>query len=397
MTAPAFKLAIVTNDVSGDMLGATLVRALRHRLGDRELQVVAMGGEMLRAEGCELVFSIDELRGWGQGVLLSLFKIRRLLKVRRSLFGTFRAWQPDVFVGIDASDFNLKLAEQLRREGIRTVQYVSPSVWMWRKYRAARVARSVDLLLALYKFEKQYYAGLPLTVEVVGHPLAGSHKPCTVAEARARLGVATDGKWLCLLFGSRDRELDVIGRYFVKIAAACHRQMPQLQFITAAPSARFAEKIKKLWQSHLPQVPLRVEIGKVPQMISACDAVLLCNGTVALEAMFLHRPMVSVYKVGNAVAILLGLLFPHIFIGIGLVGRARPICLPNIMAGRFVVPEFVQYRLKTELAAARVVELLQPGDAAEQQHSQLSQLAADMPTDCSDRAAAAILRLAASG
>ena len=325
----------------------------------------------------------------------SLPLLRRLLRVRAALFTRFCEWRPDVFVGIDASDFNLKLARRLRLAGVRTVQYVSPSVWFWRSRRVHKVASAADMLLALYPFEKRCYDGLPLKVEVVGHPLSDSHKPCAAAQARAELGIAEDGKWLGLLFGSRDRELEAIGADIARIARRCHGKMPGLRFVTAASSPRHADMIKALWQRHGPQAPLHVEAGKVPQVISASDAVLLCNGTVALEALLLQRPMVSLYRVNTAVMLLCGMLSPLVFLKF-MLGRCA-FCLPNIMAGSFIVPEFIQFRLREEPAAGKLLELLQSDEAAQRQLSQLSHLAGEMPTGCPSRAASAVLELASHG
>ena len=395
MSAPSLKLAIVANDPSGDALGASLLRAMRDRLGEGRLEAVGMGGKLMAAQGCKLLYSIDEVQGWGKGLLSSLSLLLRLLRLRASLLARFREWRPDVFVGIDASDFNLRLARRLRLAGVRTVQYVSPSVWFWRGHRARKVASAVDVLLALYPFEKRCYDGLPLQVEVVGHPLADSHKPCAAADARAELGIAADGKWLGLLFGSRDRELDAIGADIARIARRCHDRMPGLRFVTAASSPGHADMIRALWQRHGPPSPLHVEVGKARRVISASDAVLLCNGTVALEALLLRRPMVSLYRMGAGVFLLCGLLAPLAFLKF-LLGR-HAVCLPNIMAGRFIVPEFIQFRLREAAAAEKLLELLQSDEAAQRQLSQLSHLAGEMPTGCPSRAASAVLELAAHG
>ncbi|MGV0005907.1 MAG: lipid-A-disaccharide synthase [Candidatus Porifericomitaceae bacterium WSBS_2022_MAG_OTU9] len=388
MSAASFKLAIVANEHSGDALGASLVEALRRQLGGRQLQVRGMGGELLAAAGCELVYSSDEVRGWAGGFFSSVLMVKRLLAVRKALAADFCQWQPDVFVGVDASDFNLTLARQLRVAGIRTVQYVSPSVWCWRTSRKYKVAKSVHLLLALYSFEKQLYAGLPLKVTVVGHPMADIVKPVDMVEARTGLGLG-EGALLGVMFGSRSRELDQLAVVFAQTAAYCHASLPQLQCITSTVSAEFANRIEDIWRQHAPQVPLRIEQGRTHKVMAACDALLVCNGTVALEATFLQKPMVSAYRLANSIAILF-MLFSPVFILL-LMGR-RWLCLPNIIAGRSVVPEFMQWRARPKAISDAVLGLLRSSKASPQE---LSQLVASMPTNCSDKAAAAVLELVA--
>lgn len=335
------RIGIVAGELSGDQLGAGLIRALRERYPNATFEGV--GGPKMIAEGFTSHYPIDRLAV--MGLIEPLKRLPELLSMRRWLKQHFLAVRPDVFIGIDSPDFNLGLELSLRRAGLKTVHYVSPSVWAWRQGRIHKIARAVDLMLTLLPFEADFYRQHNVPVAFVGHPLAAQLPmvPDTPA-ARATLSLSMDDRVLAVLPGSRGGEVAQLTPYFLKAVRRCQEAIPGLKVvIPAASPARRIQLEALLQQENLADIQLLD--GQSLLAMTAADAVLLTSGTVALEAMLLKKPMVVAYRMGAASYWLLSRMVKTPFIS-----------LPNLLAERAVVPELLQ----DDVTVERLVAELQP-------------------------------------
>lgn len=321
-------IAVIAGEHSGDLLGAGMLRELRQRYPNAEF--VGVGGPLMQAQGLTSLIPMDDLAVMGIAeVLGSLFK---LLRHRRLLVNTFLERRPDIFIGIDAPDFNLPIAKKLKAAGITTIHYVSPSVWAWRQGRIHGIKQAVDHVFCLLPFEKAFYDEHALAATFVGHPLADSIplKWDKIA-ARTELGLAQSTTWLGILPGSRKGEIARMAPLFLKVAAKLLETHPHLQFVTPMISQARAEQFRALQQQLAPDLPLTIIDGASRTTMAACDALLLTSGTVTLEAMLIKRPMVVAYKFNWLSYQLIKRLFKAAFFS-----------LPNLLANHRLVPEFAQ-------------------------------------------------------
>ena len=335
--SPAFVL--VAGESSGDLLGARLIASLRARFP--HARFAGVGGAQMAAAGMQVWYPAERLSV--MGLVEVLRHLPDLLVLRRDVYKRTVHERPDVFIGIDAPDFNLGLERRLRRHGIRTAHYVSPSVWAWREKRAEKIGRSADRVLCLFPMEPPIYARHGVDARFVGHPLADMFalEPDQAA-ARKELGLPPQVPVLALLPGSRLGEIHRLGRDFLGAAALLKRELPALQIVapmaTPACRAAFERLLSDPGLSALsPQPsalsPLHILDGNAHTAMIAADAVLLASGTAALEAMLAKRPMVVAYRVAAltyALVRMFGLL------------RTSVYSLPNILAGRQIVPELMQ-------------------------------------------------------
>jgi lipid-A-disaccharide synthase len=326
------RFVLVAGEASGDLLGAGLIDALRERFPAAEF--AGIGGERMIAAGLVSWHPLERLSV--MGLVEVLRHLPGLLAIRRDVLRRTLAWRPDAFVGIDAPDFNLGLERRLKRAGVRTVHYVSPSVWAWREKRAQKIGRSADRVLCLFPMEPPIYARHGGDARFVGHPLADAMPldPDRGA-ARAALGLAPDAPVLALLPGSRLGEIARLGRDFIETARLLAREVPGLQVVApmANPACRAA------FAALLAQAPadaaalVRTIDGRAHDAMVAADAILLASGTATLEAMLAKRPMVVAYRIAP--------LTYRIVKGLGLLKVDR-YALPNVLAGRDIAPEFMQ-------------------------------------------------------
>ncbi|KFN49634.1 lipid-A-disaccharide synthase [Arenimonas composti] len=350
--APArpLRIALVAGEASGDLLGAALVDELRSRFPDGEFAGVA--GPAMRAAGVDAWHDSSELAV--MGLVEVLRHLPRLLRLRGALFRRFRDWRPDVFIGIDAPDFNLGLERRLKATGIRTVHYVSPSVWAWRQGRAAKIGRSADRVLCLFPMEPPIYAAHGIEARFVGHPLADALplQPDRAA-ARARLGIAAGGEVLAVLPGSRLGEIRRLWPEFLEAARLVAQRRPGLQLLVpaATPGCRAAIEAT-LAQAPLPAV--RVLDGDAHTAMIAADVVLLASGTAALEAMLAKRPMVVGYRISA--------LTYRIVMALGML-KVNRYSLPNVLANEPVVPELMQDQCTPDNLAAALLHWFEDADA----------------------------------
>jgi len=323
------RIALVAGEASGDLLGAGLVAALRERFPDA--QFAGIGGARMRAAGFEAWHDSGELAVMGLAEVLR--HLPRLLRLRARLRERLLAWQPDVFVGIDAPDFNLGLERALKQRGVRTVHYVSPSVWAWREGRAAKIGRSADRVLCLFPMEPPIYARHGIDARFVGHPLADMFPLHPDAgAARRALGLEEGAPVLALLPGSRAGEIGRLLPTFLEATARLRERLPALQVLVPAADTG----CRALIEAELARRPLpglRLLDGRAHEALVAADVVLLASGTAALEAMLAKRPMVVGYRISA--------LTYRLVMGLGLM-RSNHYSLPNVLANEPVVPELMQ-------------------------------------------------------
>ena len=380
------RIALVAGEASGDLLGAGLVEALRERFPDA--QFAGIGGPAMRAAGLEAWFDASELAVMGLSEVLS--HLPRLLRLRRTLRERVLAWKPDVFVGIDAPDFNLGVERWLKRRGVRTVHYVSPSVWAWRESRAGKIGRSADRVLCLFPMEPAIYARHGVDARFVGHPLADAIAlDPDRAAARDALGLAFHAPALALLPGSRLGEIERMLPPFLEAATLVSERIADLCLLLPAANAGCAQAIGAQLR-RFPALATRVRVldGQAQAAMIAADVVLLASGTAALEAMLCKRPMVvghriapSTYRIVKA----LGLLKSHY------------VSLPNVLAGEEVVPELLQDACTPQNLANAVLQWFGQPEAVAALRPRFRAIHESLRRDASARAADAIAELLAQG
>lgn len=375
------RIGIVVGEASGDILGAGLMTELRKHYPDAEFS--GIGGARMLAQGFHSFFPQDRLAV--MGLVEPLKRLPELLKIRRFLREHFSKNPPAVFIGIDSPDFNLTLEGDLKKQGIPTVHYVSPSVWAWRQKRIVKIARSVDLMLTLLPFEAEFYQRQQVPVEFVGHHLADAI-PLSIdtASARAELHIPEDARVVALLPGSRSAEVEKLGPIFFRAAAQCFKRDPKLHFIVpAANASRYRQLYLQLNQ--FSYLPVQLVNGQSQKVMSAADVVLMASGTTALEALLLKRPMVIAYKLAWLSWTILSRLIKTPFVG-----------LPNLLAGKSLVPELLQDQATPEnLSNAIMYYFDHPKETQALQDTFMS-MHKDLRCNASARAADAIANLVAT-
>jgi len=331
------RIALAAGEQSGDALGAGLIEALKPLAPGARF--VGIAGPKMIAAGCEPWFRAEELSVMGLAEVLP--HLPRLLRIRRELRERIKALPADVFVGIDAPDFNLPAAAWLKRAGIPTVQYVSPQVWAWRQGRVKTIRNSVDLVLCVLPFETQFYAEHGVAAKFIGHPLADAI-PLTVdrAGARAALGLPAAKPLLAVLPGSRRAEVGTLAAPFMETAAWVQRERPAVEVAVALASEPIGELFRSAVRGiDLPRAPHLIT-GRAREVLAAADVVLTASGTASLEALLLKRPMVVAHRIVP--------LTYWIVRRLG-VAKLEHFSLPNLLAGRGLVPEFVQNQVRADV------------------------------------------------
>jgi lipid-A-disaccharide synthase len=367
------RIALVAGEASGDILGSGLMRAIKARHPTAEF--IGVGGPLMEAEGMVSYFPMERLSV--MGLVEVLGRLRELLARRKALVQTLIAQKPDVFIGIDAPDFTLNIELQLRRAGIKTVHYVSPSVWAWRQKRVLKVREGCDLMLTLLPFEARFYEEKGVPVKFVGHPLADTIPlEADRAAARAQLGLG-DGPVVALMPGSRGGEVGRLGSLFLDAAQLLLTQRPQLRFVLPCASPQRRAQIEQLLQGR--DLPLTLLDGGSHVALAACDAVLIASGTATLEALLYKRPMVVAYRMA-----------PITFWILKRLVKSPYVSLPNLLAQRLLVPELLQDAASAEALAQTLLPLLDGGEA---QTSGFDEIHRTLRRDASNQAAEAVLAL----
>ena len=377
-------IAVVAGEASGDNLGAALITALRARSPDA--RIIGVAGPRMRAAGCEALADAEELAVMGLTEVLR--HLPRLLKLRRGLITRFTAARPDVFVGIDAPEFNLGLAARLKAQGIRTVQYVSPQVWAWRQGRVRGIGEACDRILCLLPFEPPFYERHGVAARFVGHPLADQFpmEPDRGA-ARAGLGLPTGETVVAVLPGSRMGEVSRLAAPFAGAAAWLSARRPGLRFVAPMVNAAVRARFEAAWAQAAPGVPVQIVDGRSRDVLAAADVVLVASGTATLETLLSKRPMVVAYRLGAVTAFLLQRL--------GLV-KVQHFSQPNLLAGREVVPEFFQDAATPEALGAAVLDWLESPERVAPLQATFADVHAQLRRGGADLAAEAVLELLAS-
>jgi len=339
------RIAMVAGEASSDQLAAHLITALKQHLPDA--QFYGIGGPKMQREGFDSLWPAEMLavRGYAE-VLRHYWAISRM---RRQLLRRLLKDRPDIFIGVDGYDFNLWLEKRLKRSGIPTIHYVSPSIWAWRKNRLNKIVQSVSHILALYPFEPELYRDTVVECSYVGHPLADVI-PLEIDQraVRERLGVAIERPVIALLPGSRQSELHFMAETFIEAARLLLVRYPGVQFLVPLVSRETRLQFETaLWKLKADEMPFTLMFGHATDAVAASDAVLVASGTATLETALVGRPMVIAYKMS-----------PWSWRLMRHMGYLPWIGLPNILAGRYVVPEFLQDEATPENLAQALGNLL---------------------------------------
>ena len=367
-------VALVAGEASGDILGAGLMQALKARHPD--VRFIGIGGPRMEAQGLRSYFPLERLAV--MGLVEVLGRLPELLARRKRLLKTFLDVRPDVFIGIDAPDFNLDLALKLRRNGIKTVHYVSPSVWAWRQNRVLKIRDACDLMLTLFPFEAKFYDAHQVAVRFVGHPLADAIPLVPDrAAARAELKLPQDGLVVALMPGSRGGEVGRLGPLFLAAAERLRSMRPGIRFVVPCASPERREQLEQILAGR--DLPLTLLDGQSHTALAACNAVLIASGTATLEALLYKRPMVVAYSVA-----------PLTFRILKRMVRSPYVALPNLLAQRLLVPELLQDAATPDAMARLLSPLLDNGDV---QTEGFDAIHRTLRCDASSQAAGAVLEL----
>ena len=377
-------VGIVAGEASGDLLGSHLIRALKKHRPD--LEFVGIAGPKMIGEGAKSLFPMERLSV--RGYVEVLRHLPGLLRIRRQLLRHFLQNPPDIFIGIDAPDFNFGLERSLKRKGIRTVHYVSPSIWAWRKGRMGKIRRAVSHMLALFPFEPALYeqAGVPVTY--VGHPLADilPMEPDMLA-ARENLKLKPGKLVVAMLPGSRQSEVQQLAALYVKAARLITQEQPEVQFlvplITRETRAIFEQAIyddQAVHENPEAALPIQILFGHAHLAMEAADAVIVASGTATLEAALIKRPMVITYRMPALSWQILKRMNYLPYVG-----------LPNILAGRFVVPELLQHDATPEKLAAATLKLISDRAMMDEIRAEFIRIHESLQQNTEEKAAQAIL------
>lgn len=377
------KIGIVAGEASGDLLGSHLIRALKKRRPD--LEFIGVAGPKMMAEGAKSLYPIERLSV--RGYVEVLAHLPGLLRMRKELRQYFIKNKPDVFIGIDAPDFNFTLEKKLKRKGIPTIHYVSPSIWAWRKGKLGKIKRAVSHMLALFPFEPSIYqkAGVPVTF--VGHPLADTLplEPNTLA-ARENLKIKADKLVIAMLPGSRQSEVRQLADLFVKTAKLIAHEQANVQFLVPLITRETREIFEQAIYANQPQeidapeLPLQVLFGHAHMAMEAADVVVVASGTATLEAALLKRPMVITYRMPWLSWQILKRMLYLPYVG-----------LPNVLAERFVVPELLQNDATPEKLAETTLKLASDKELMQQIREEFLRIHQTLRQNAEEKAADVVL------
>jgi len=372
-------IGLVAGETSGDILGAGLIRALKEQVPDARF--VGVAGPLMQAEGCEAWYEMEELAV--MGVVEVLGRLPRLLSIRKDLTKRFTQLQPDIFVGIDAPDFNITLEGKLKSKGIKTIHYVSPSVWAWRQKRVFKIGRSTNLVLAFLPFEKAFYDRFNVPCRFIGHTMADAI-PLHVDKiaARQRLGIPEEGKCLALLPGSRHSEVEMLSADFLQTAKILHQHFIDLHIVVPLVNQKRREQFESIRQQVAPELTIHLLDGQARDAMIAADATLLASGTAALECMLTKCPMVVGYR-----------MKPFTFWLAKRLVKTPYVSLPNLLAEKEIVKELLQEECQPDNLAQQLIPLLEGGEQVEQLKATFLQLHQLIRCDADKQAADAVLDL----
>jgi lipid-A-disaccharide synthase len=373
------RIMLVAGEASGDLLGAGLITALKKHYPQAIFEGIA--GPQMQAAGCRSLFPLEALSV--MGVVEVLKHLPQILSIRYKLLRYLRANPPDIYIGIDAPDFNLPIELRAHRLGVKVVHYVSPSVWAWRQKRVHTIAKAVDLMLTLFPFEADFYHKHNIKAECVGHPLADSIPLIGDKQAaRQQLGLPANVPVIALLPGSRSGEIARLGNIFLQAAKQCLSVVPNLRFVSpmvnAAREAQFRQQINMI----APDLPITVVQGHASAVMCAADTILLASGTATLEAMLNKKSMVVAYK-----------LSPLTFALAKRLIKVKHIALPNLLAKQSLVPELLQGDVTPDNLAKHLLQQLHAITADNHLHQVFDDLHNLLKQNANEKAAAAVAKL----
>ena len=379
MSQHPLHVGIVAGEPSGDRLGAGLIQAVREHVPDAVFE--GIGGSRMVEAGCFSLHPMEKLSVMGFTDVM--WRLPGLVAIRRDLRRHFLETPPDIFIGVDAPDFNLPLERHLKAAGIRTLHYVSPAVWAWRGYRLRGIARAIDCMLALFPFEEACYSEQGIPVRCVGHPLADTlADEVDPLEARRHLGLDPHGKLVALLPGSRIDEVRRLADPFILAAMWCHERRIDTRFVvpltTSACRDLFERRLRRL---HC-RVPMTLLNGKSLEAMAACDAALLASGTATLECLLLKRPMVVAYR-----------LSPLSYRLAKRLVRTRYFSLPNLLSGEPLVREMIQNEVRPEKLGRELLNLIDQPQRRQRLVEAFSVIHEDLRRDASRKVAGAVFEL----
>lgn len=372
------RIGIVAGEVSGDTLGAGLIREIRARHPDALIEGIA--GPQMVAEGCSALFEMDELAV--MGIVEVLGRLPRILQIRRQIVRHFIDNPPDVFVGIDAPDFNIGVELRLKKAGISTLHYVSPSVWAWRQSRIHKIKAATDQVLAFLPFEKAFYDRFEAPCRFIGHTLADRMplEPDTQG-ARQRLGLKPGGRYLALLPGSRHAEVTLLSPVYLEACKQLKVRHPELEFVVPLVNARRREEFLAIKAQVAPELEIILVEGRGREVMTASDVILLASGTATLEAMLAKKPMVVGYK-----------FKPFSYWLAERLVKTPYASLPNLLAGQTLVAELIQHECTPGHIVDEIGKLLEHDNGELIAH--FTRLHKQIRCNADEQAALAVLELA---
>jgi lipid-A-disaccharide synthase len=373
------KIGILAGEASGDLLGAKLLHALNERCPN--LQIEGIGGPAMMAAGCNSLFDMERLAV--MGFVEPLLRLPDLIKLRQDLYKHFLNNPPDVFIGIDAPDFNIGLELKLRQAGIPVIHYVSPSVWAWRRYRVHKIAKAVDLMLTLLPFEAQFYQQHNVPVRYVGHPLAEQIplQPDKIA-ARRLLNIDENTTYIALLPGSRRQEIRYMAEPFLRAAHLAWKQRPHLRFLTSHVNEQRYQEFYDCYKQYTPDLPLDFFTRHSQDVMAAADVVVVTSGTATLETMLFKKPMVIAYRMSRFTHALVKLLVKTPYAG-----------LPNLLANELLVPELIQEEVKPEIICKHILDYLDHPEKVHVLQNKFTELHQELRADSASCISESILEI----
>ena len=378
MSQKPLTIALCAGEASGDLLGAHLIEAIKKQQPD--VQFIGIGGPRMIAAGCKSLFDQERLAVRGYAEVLR--RLPEILKIRRQLVAQLKNIRPDIFVGIDAPDFNLSVAAQLKAVGIATIHYVSPSVWAWKRERVNKIVKQVNEVLCLFPMEPELYQAAGGRARFIGHPLAQA-LPLIAdkAAARKRLRLDDNTPVFAILAGSRVSEVDYMAPIFFRAAQQILRELPNAQFISPYATAATRERLQHyLEQPEFEKLPIRLQAAKTDLACTAADVVLVTSGTATLEVALCKRPMVISYKISPLTYFLVKRKIQVSHVG-----------LPNILLNKEVVPELLQHDATPEKLAQAVLDFFRQPEKVAKLETEFTQLHKMLLQDTDQLAATAIL------
>ncbi len=373
------RIGLVAGEASGDILGAGLLFELTKNI--ENISVEGIGGEKLSNEGMKILFPMERLSV--MGITEVLGRYIELKSIRDKLRDHFINNPPDIFIGIDAPDFNLWLEKELRKAGIKTVHYVSPSVWAWREYRVKKIRKAVDLILNLFPFESEIYNKYDVPNRYVGHPMADKIQgEPNLQKARIELNVPLEKTVIALLPGSRLTEIKKIAASILKAAEISQSSNNNLYFVSGLVDKKSLICFEEIKNRVVPELNVDMYVGKTHRVMEAADVIILASGTVTLEAMLFKKPMVVVYRLSWATYLIVKLLI-----------KIPYASLPNILAGKRLVAECLQSECTPEIISSELNKLLNSDEQVTQLKKDFAELSKQLRKDADLQAANAVLEL----